>query len=325
MKKCFLFASLIAMVAVLATSCKPKEEDPRALFSYSDDGLEVTFENLSKNAVSFVWEFGDGKTSTEKNPVHVYEKYGDYTVTLTAKNGTGAKHVYEDEINLVKRSIVIDGKFSDWEALGNKAAICKHDEDDVYDGWLGEAKFVRDDDFIYFYLDLSDVVDDINSNSAGVVREHYNEHVQFMLNFGDDAICCNLWYFATPILGFIEATWTDRFESAGLYLTDPVNYGKDVEEWAWLEPGTVNFMTSCEAVEIGPETNEYILEEFPNAKRLGLEGKIDIMKIGKPIVNNTVKIGVAVLSSEGDWVETGALPEKTAEGVAPMIEVPVAE
>ena len=325
MKKTLFFASLIAVVAVLATSCKKKEENPRALFSYSDNGLVVTFENLSKNATTYLWDFGDGETSSEANPVHTYADYGDYTVTLTAKNGAGAKHVYEDEINLVKRSIVIDGDFSDWEALGDAVAYCAHDDNDLYDGWLSEAKFIRDNDYIYFYLTLSDVMDDITS-SSGVVHEHFNEHVQVMLNFGDDAICCNLWYFATPILGFIETTWVDQFESAGLYLTDPVNYGKDMEEWAWLEPGTVNFMTSCEPVELGPETIQGILDEYPNAKRLGIEGKIDILKIGKPVVNNTVKIGVAVLSSEGDWVQTGALPEATlVDGIAPMIAVPLAE
>jgi PKD repeat protein len=37
----------------------------------------------------WVWNFGDGQTSTEQNPIHVYEKDGIYTVSLTAKNTFG--------------------------------------------------------------------------------------------------------------------------------------------------------------------------------------------------------------------------------------------
>ena len=83
MKKSLLFASFIAMVAILAVSCKPKGDAPKALFSYADNELTVTFENLSKGADSYVWDFGDGETSTEESPVHVYKDYDAYTVKLS--------------------------------------------------------------------------------------------------------------------------------------------------------------------------------------------------------------------------------------------------
>ena len=43
----------------------------------------VTFTNLSTNSETYLWEFGDGETSTEMNPTHLYETYGDMTVKLT--------------------------------------------------------------------------------------------------------------------------------------------------------------------------------------------------------------------------------------------------
>ena len=46
----------------------------------------VTFTNTSTNADTYLWDFGDGTTSTEANPVHYYQKKGNYTVTLTATN-----------------------------------------------------------------------------------------------------------------------------------------------------------------------------------------------------------------------------------------------
>lgn len=53
--------------------------------------LSVTFIDLSANVpTSWLWSFGDGQTSAEKNPTHIYTTAGSYTVTLTAINGAGA-------------------------------------------------------------------------------------------------------------------------------------------------------------------------------------------------------------------------------------------
>lgn len=48
--------------------------------------LEYTFTNSSTGAVSYEWDFGDGNTSTEESPTHVYSVHDIYTVKLTAKN-----------------------------------------------------------------------------------------------------------------------------------------------------------------------------------------------------------------------------------------------
>lgn len=48
----------------------------------------VSFSNYSNNASSFLWNFGDGQTSTDANPAHTYSSVGTYTVTLNADGGT---------------------------------------------------------------------------------------------------------------------------------------------------------------------------------------------------------------------------------------------
>jgi PKD repeat protein len=63
---------------------------PAADFSASTNGLEVTFTNSSKNSTTYSWDFGDGNTSTDENPVHTYAADGDYDVTLTASDASGA-------------------------------------------------------------------------------------------------------------------------------------------------------------------------------------------------------------------------------------------
>jgi len=53
--------------------------------------LSVTFTDGSTNTpTSWSWNFGDGGTSIEKNPVHTYTSNGLYTVSLTATNAIGS-------------------------------------------------------------------------------------------------------------------------------------------------------------------------------------------------------------------------------------------
>ncbi|PXX96833.1 hypothetical protein DF185_19520 [Marinifilum breve] len=53
--------------------------------------LTVQFTNNSTDGESYLWEFGDGNTSTEENPNHTYETSGSYTVKLTTTNDTYSK------------------------------------------------------------------------------------------------------------------------------------------------------------------------------------------------------------------------------------------
>jgi large repetitive protein len=45
--------------------------------------------DLDKQKLSFLWNFGDGNTSTEPVVTHIYEKGGEYTVTLSVKDDSG--------------------------------------------------------------------------------------------------------------------------------------------------------------------------------------------------------------------------------------------
>jgi PKD repeat protein len=66
---------------------------PQAEFdSYPPFGcnnLRVQFTNRSENAESFRWQFGDGGTSSEKNPIYFYDKPGRYVVTLEVFSSDG--------------------------------------------------------------------------------------------------------------------------------------------------------------------------------------------------------------------------------------------
>lgn len=89
---------------------KVSEDGLYAKFSYDKLQGRVKFTNLSSgNAQSYVWDFGDGTTSTEKNPLHIYAKSGYYTVKLTAKG--------EVDTDLAEQTVLINDE-SSWRIDG---------------------------------------------------------------------------------------------------------------------------------------------------------------------------------------------------------------
>jgi gliding motility-associated-like protein len=63
---------------------------PNAAFTWSPNPPEpnapVKFTNLSTDATNYLWEFGDGESSTAFEPIHEYNKTGSYNVVLYAFN-----------------------------------------------------------------------------------------------------------------------------------------------------------------------------------------------------------------------------------------------
>lgn len=72
--------------------------------------LPVQFTNLSGGDIaSYLWQFGDGGTSTEKNPSHIYEKAGTYSIMLTVIGTDATKQETKTRENYitVKRSCAL--------------------------------------------------------------------------------------------------------------------------------------------------------------------------------------------------------------------------
>ena len=47
---------------------------------------EIKFSQQCKNSTEYLWDFGDGNTSTDPNPLHTYTAQGTYTISLIAYN-----------------------------------------------------------------------------------------------------------------------------------------------------------------------------------------------------------------------------------------------
>lgn len=66
-------------------------QSPTPGFAFTQNNLQVTFNNLSLDATTFLWLFGDGQTDTAPNPIHNYATAGTYQVTLNALNECGTE------------------------------------------------------------------------------------------------------------------------------------------------------------------------------------------------------------------------------------------
>jgi len=69
------------------------EEFPVAAFQYNVDFDRIYFQNYSANTNEWLWTFGDGSTSDEVNPSHMFSDTGQFTVCLIAGNGCNSDTV----------------------------------------------------------------------------------------------------------------------------------------------------------------------------------------------------------------------------------------
>jgi PKD repeat protein len=71
---------------------------PIAMFTYNKDTgcipLTIQFTNTSMYENQVAWDFGDGKSSLDENPSHIYDDYGLYTVKLTVEGDGGSDYSY---------------------------------------------------------------------------------------------------------------------------------------------------------------------------------------------------------------------------------------
>ena len=106
-----IFSSLF-LCLIICTNCSkdetptpaPVNKEPQTPaisidFSFSvkneEDPLTIQFDNATLHADQYDWDFGDGNTSTTKDPLHTFPKEGDYTVTLKAYTKKEQKELFK--------------------------------------------------------------------------------------------------------------------------------------------------------------------------------------------------------------------------------------
>jgi hypothetical protein len=286
----FYLVALLTLVIAFASSCKKDDDTPapitgEALFSYVADGYTVTFTNEStvSGTVTYLWDFGDGETSTEKDPVHTYAQKGEYTVKLTVTDEQGGKHEVTTKImvNKATRIDLTDDSFDDWDAVTEEQFVVPLGDNS---GVVTVAKYDYDAQFIYAYVEFE-----------GDITNEYQYDMFF--DFDNDSttgFTSYLW----PASGaeFLPEVWA--FTTAPeIHFYDYI--GADGEEdWNWEEK-----QLAANAMIIGTmqQDGDVIKVElgFDRTKITGLE-------------QDMVSLGCFI--SDVDWAEIGFIPDATEEG-----------
>jgi len=137
----------------------PTNNSPEASFTASIDdtdtsiaGGTVTFDATATDqdaddTLTYAWDFGDGETSTDEDPVHVYADNGTYTVILTVSDS-------EDEVTA-----------SDTVIVGNVAptASFTYEADDLNVTFTSTSTDPNLDDVLTYEWTIDDVA--VNTSS----------------------------------------------------------------------------------------------------------------------------------------------------------------
>jgi PKD repeat protein len=277
--------ALFAMVSLALVSCTKEADPPVPDFSSVIDDKTVTFTNLSTNATSYSWDFGDASAlSTETNPVHAYAAYGDYDVRLTA-TGEGGSEIKKITISVVKvwPVITIDGSFADWAAVPSFYSGYGADG-----GSLTEAKVTSNAAtsklYIYIKGDLSAA----------------NQVIQTLINADGDT--ATGWQTTNLAANGVEYQFEyyihDLWGGTYSWNSDPA-----VQDWPWdidITSGVNGDITESSGV-IGDAEIEFVIET-------------SLMKDPVP----ASQIGIYFWAQNTDWNQVGQLPPIDA---VPLYEV----
>ncbi|MEM6800299.1 MAG: gliding motility-associated C-terminal domain-containing protein [Bacteroidota bacterium] len=74
--------------------------------------INIKFENMSRYASQYLWDFGDGGNSREEAPTHYYEFEGSYSVSLFATNEIGCTNSTSLPLRLIQTRVFIPTAFS---------------------------------------------------------------------------------------------------------------------------------------------------------------------------------------------------------------------
>ncbi|MAO71301.1 MAG: hypothetical protein CMD02_02180 [Flavobacteriales bacterium] len=127
----------------------PKAEFEFYPFSASTLSPEISFFNMSENALPILWNFGDGRDTTIENPIHVFSEPGNYEVKLYVSDTNNCfdsvSHnitVYYDFILYVPNSFTpnIDGNNDLFLPKGLRMEKYQSYEFTIFDRW-GEEIF----------------------------------------------------------------------------------------------------------------------------------------------------------------------------------------
>jgi gliding motility-associated-like protein len=180
---------------------------------------DQSFNTEPSNIVGWLWEFGDGNTSTEQNPSHTYTSVGSYHVSLTVTDhrGCDSTKTYHNLINITKPTANF---YSD-------TLICSHDTLSLFNLSIGSG--------LTYFWNFGNGDTSTQSNPHAVYISDNNQTFPITLVVTDqigckDTIVKNV-SISTPIADFSAMSQTSDCPPFNASFVN--NSSSDVISWLW--------------------------------------------------------------------------------------------
>ncbi len=206
---------------------------PEADFTFGPacSGDDMSFTDQSTggnyNLVSWMWDFGDGNTSTDQNPIHVFENPGQYDVTLTVSHEFGCSDTKLISVDVHPTPLA---DFS-WEGVCANHTFAFTDESDPVGGNL-----------VSWVWDFGDGTSSTEQNPQHNWLEAGSYEVRLTVSSED---ACSSTILQTVNVGYVpEASFTFQGNCAGnaTVFTDMSTAQQvEISSWMWdFDDGTTS-------------------------------------------------------------------------------------
>lgn len=101
----------LLLLTITLVNCSEDDEPlvPLADFQFLVEGSVVTFNGTVENTSSISWDFGDGSSSSEEDPVYAFASPGTYNVVMTASGENGSFTESKEVVILPSLEILLTG------------------------------------------------------------------------------------------------------------------------------------------------------------------------------------------------------------------------
>ncbi|WAC04453.1 MAG: PKD domain-containing protein [Methanoregula sp.] len=124
---------------ITVTSLSPPVANFTANVTSGKNPLTVAFTDTSANTpTQWLWDFGDGNSAPEQNPVHIYTTAGTFTISLKATNADGRNTITKTDYIIVLPRIPPDAGFTANATTGNAPLVIAFTDTSTNtpDGWV---------------------------------------------------------------------------------------------------------------------------------------------------------------------------------------------
>jgi PKD repeat protein len=286
MKTNIILTACIALLMVMVLGCSKKEKytdipEQDVFFAYSADSYVVTFTNKSKISGTYHWDFGDGTTSSEENPVHDFGKKGKYLVTLSINGSASSEASTVMLLDKTSKIKLDDSSVADWDLITKNVIVSGPDGMGVKKG-----KFDYDANYIYIYIEQASTIAD------GTI---------FSLFLDNDTL------FSTGFkLGAFPGVGAESYFEGQVATSSPwfdtYKYGGDGTNWAW------DYVQAGEFYKVGHmEESGGLLKYELGISRTLIPG----------LTSEAVRLAIIVMDS--GWSDFGFMPDKNSGGFLLMM------